>query len=80
MSRSLWRCQNHVCSIPHGAILGKVTSDGGLVLYAAVESFTIYMDTRRAVITCPRCGQAREFRGEAVFSAARGQTPTIGPP
>jgi hypothetical protein len=50
-------------------VLGRVTVDGGLVLDPAVESYTIYMDTRRAVIGCPRCGQTREFRGGALFSS-----------
>jgi hypothetical protein len=78
MSRSLWRCQNRLCPIPHGAVLGRVTGEGGLVLDVAVETYTIYMDTRRAVITCPCCGQSREFRGGAVFSAVRAQTPATG--
>jgi hypothetical protein len=69
MSRSLWRCQNRACPVAHGTVLGRLTADGGLDLHPAVESYTIYMDTRRAVITCPICGQARGFRGAAVFSA-----------
>ena len=54
---------------PHGAMLGRVTADGGLVLDPTVERYAVYMDTGRAVITCPRCGQAREFRGGALFSS-----------
>jgi hypothetical protein len=46
-----------------------VRTDGGLVLDASVESYSIYLDTGRAVMTCPGCGQVREFRGVAVFSA-----------
>jgi hypothetical protein len=69
MSRSLWRCRNRECPDPHRTVLGRLTADGGLVLHATVETYTIYMDTRRAVITCPRCGQAREFRGGALFSS-----------
>jgi hypothetical protein len=70
MSRSLWRCRNRGCPVPHGTVLGHLTADGGLVLHPAVESYTIYMDTRRAVITCPACRQAREFRGGALFSSS----------
>jgi hypothetical protein len=55
--------------VAHGTVLGRMTVDGGLVLDPAVESYTIYMDTRRAMITRPRCGQAREFRGQALFSS-----------
>jgi hypothetical protein len=73
MSRSLWRCRNRACPVPHGAVLGRLTADGGLVLHSAVETYTIYMDTRRAVITCPRCGWAREFRGGALFSSPSNQ-------
>ena len=69
MSRSLWRCRNRTCPIPYGTVLGRLTAAGGLVLDAAVETYNIYLDTRRAVITCPRCGQAREFRGKALFSS-----------
>jgi hypothetical protein len=54
--------------VPHGAVLGRLTADGGLVLRPEVETYTVYMDTRRAVITCPRCGQTRGFRGQALFS------------
>ena len=69
MSRSLWRCRNRACAEPHGFILGRLTADGGLVLHPDVETYSIYMDTRRAMIICPRCGQAREFRGGALFSS-----------
>jgi hypothetical protein len=69
MSRSLWRCRNRACREPHGVVLGRVTADGGLVLDPAVEQYAIFMDTGRAVIGCPGCGQVRGFRGVAVFSA-----------
>lgn len=69
MSRSLFRCRNRVCPVPHGAALGRVTSDGGLVLDSAVVGFRCYLDTRRAVVMCPACGEIREFRGAAVLSA-----------
>jgi hypothetical protein len=55
--------------VPYGAVLGRVTAEGGLVLDPDVETYSIYMDARRAVITCPSCGQGRGFRGVAVFSA-----------
>jgi hypothetical protein len=69
MSRRLWRCRNPACSVPHGAVLGRVTSDGGLVLDPGVTNFRAYLDTRRMVVVCPSCGVAREFRGGAVISA-----------
>ena len=74
MSRSLWRCRNPHCPVPHGAILGRVTKKGGLVLDAAVVDFWVFLDSRRVVVQCPRCGHAREFRGVAVFSSALGET------
>ncbi len=66
MSRSLWRCRNPGCSVPYGAVLGRVTADGGLVLDPAVTVFRCFLDTRRAVVECPACGVEREFRGGAV--------------
>ena len=69
MSRSLWRCRNRGCPVPHGARLGRLTVDGGLVLDPAVVAFRCYLDTRRAVVDCPACGAEREFRGGAVFTA-----------
>jgi hypothetical protein len=71
MSRSLWRCRNPGCGEPHGAVLGRITADGGLVLSPGVVAFAVYLDAKRADIACPRCGRVRPFRGEAVFSAAR---------
>lgn len=69
MSRSLWRCRNPECSAPHGALLGRVTSDGGPVLAPAVITFAAYLDTRRVTVACPACGTTREFRGSAVVSS-----------
>lgn len=69
MSRSLWRCRNRGCPHPHGAVLGRLTADGGLVLDPAVSSFRCFLDTRRVVVTCPVCSTAREFRGSAVCSS-----------
>jgi len=70
VSRSLWRCRNPNCSEPHGAVLGRVTAQGGLVLDPAVRVFAVYLDTRRAQITCPACGTPREFRGSCVVGRA----------
>ncbi|MDP9363508.1 MAG: hypothetical protein M3Q10_04640, partial [Chloroflexota bacterium] len=53
---------------PHGAVLGRLTSDGGLVLDPAVRSFRCFLDTRRAVVECPACGEGREFRGGAIIA------------
>ncbi len=68
MSRSLWRCRNRGCCEPHGAVLGRLTADGGLVLDPGVTKLRVYLDTRRAVVACPDCGTSREFRGPGVFS------------
>ena len=62
MSRRLWRCRNPEC----GAVLGRLTSDGGLVLKTDVPVMRAYFDTRRLVAHCPACGEAREFRGSFV--------------
>ena len=67
MSRSLWRCRNPGCPVPHGAVLGRVTNDVGLVLDSAVRSFAVYLDTRRAMVTCPRCKAMREFWGKMLI-------------
>lgn len=69
MSRSLWRCRNPQCSVPHGAVLGRITSDGGLVLERSTTQFCCYLDTRRVTVTCPECSAAREFRGTMVSSS-----------
>ncbi len=71
MSRSLWRCRHPACSAPHGAVLGRLTADSGLVLDPRVAELQAYLDTRRAVVTCPACGEKREFRGGAIFLTAR---------
>jgi hypothetical protein len=67
MSRSLWRCRNPGCPVPHGAVLGRVTVDGGLVLDPAVRSFAVYLDTGRVEVVCPACETKREFRGTSVL-------------
>ena len=72
MSRSLWRCRNPACRIPHGAVLGRLTAEGGLVLDPAVADFRAYLDTRRAVVACPCCGAERTFRGVALYSGSTG--------
>lgn len=69
MSRHDWRCRNPGCSIAHGAVLGRVTAEGGLVLDPGVGRFAVYIDTRRATIWCPTCGSVREFRGTAVMTS-----------
>lgn len=66
MSRSFWRCRNPACPVQGGAVLGRVTTDDGLVLDPAVRTFVVYLDTRRAMVTCPTCGMAREFRGTSL--------------
>ena len=66
MSRSLWWCRNPACPARGGAVLGRVTSDDGLVLDPAVQLFAVYLDTRKAIVRCPACGSSREFRGRFV--------------
>lgn len=66
MSRSLWRCRHPACLVPHGAVLGRLTADGGLVIDPTIVRFRCYLDTRRAVVACPACGKEREFSGSAV--------------
>src|SRR5687768_3938905 len=68
VSRRLWRCRNPEC----GAVLGRLTGDGGLRLAPGVRLARAYLDTRKAVIACPACGAAREFRGPAVVSSPGG--------
>ena len=81
MSRSLWRCRNQACPVPHGAVLGRLTADGGLVLAPTVTEFRVFLDTRRAVVACPACGAAREFRGGAMFGGrGKGETAEDRPP
>ena len=72
MSRRWWRCRNPACPVPHGAILGRVTATGGLVLAHAVVTFAAYLDTRRLLVACPVCGAEREFRGDGMFSPPMG--------
>jgi hypothetical protein len=69
VSRSLWRCRNPACPVPHGAVLGQVTEGKlGLVLDPAVRRFRAYLDTRKTEVVCHECGTTRTFRGSAVFS------------
>ena len=76
MSRSLWRCRNRACPVPHGAVLGRITREGGLVLNPQVNSFRVYLDSQRVAIVCPGCSQAREFRGVALFSPCGDESPS----
>ncbi|MDP9364579.1 MAG: hypothetical protein M3Q10_10210, partial [Chloroflexota bacterium] len=63
VSRRLLRCRNEACPEPYGAVLGRLTADGGLVLDQTVVAFRVYLDARRSSIVCPGCGRARDFRG-----------------
>jgi hypothetical protein len=69
MSRRLWRCRNRACPVPHGAVLGRLTAEGGLVLDPAIFGFRCFLDTRKVILICPACGATREFRGNAVISS-----------
>ncbi len=70
MSRSWWRCRNQGCPVRHGAVLGRVTAEGGLVLDPAVRSFAAYLDTGRIEVVCPACDTMRAFRGTSIQSTA----------
>jgi hypothetical protein len=39
------------------------------MLDPTIVTFRCYLDTRRAVVTCPECGTERAFRGSALFVA-----------
>jgi hypothetical protein len=69
MSTRLWRCRNPGCPVRHGAVLGWLNADDGLVLAPAVQVFRAHLDTRRVVVACPACTAEREFRGVALFSS-----------
>lgn len=71
MSRSLWRCRNPACPHEHGAVLGRVTADGGLVLESGVD-FAVFLDTERITVLCPVCGQARDFLGRSIRLSKNG--------
>ena len=68
MSRRVFRCRNGSCAVLHGAVLGRLTLDGGLALDPSVRAFRCYFDTQQAIITCPKCGQSRVFGGRALRS------------
>lgn len=67
MSRSLWRCRNPQCPVPHGAVLGRVTPDGGVVLNPKIKLFRAFFDSGRVKVVCPNCFEEREFRGTSLF-------------
>jgi hypothetical protein len=66
VSRSLWRCRNRACPVPHGAVLGHLIGNGGLRLDSAITIFVVYLDTDRVAVTCPSCGTERSFFGTTV--------------
>jgi hypothetical protein len=71
MSTRRWTCRNPHCLVQHGALLGCLKANGGLVLEPEVIVGTVYLDARRVTIVCPVCGQAREFRGAWVRTKGR---------
>lgn len=71
MSRRLWRCRNPGCPVLHREALGRLTSDGGLVLAPAVAAFRCYLDSGRAQVVCPACATERDFHGAALFASPR---------
>ncbi len=70
VSQSRWRCRNLACATHGGAVLGRVTADDGLVLDAAVQSFAVFLDTRKAVVSCSACRMRREFPGMSLWRTA----------
>ena len=72
MSRREWRCRNPACPVRGGAVLGRLTADGGLVLDPAVRVFRVYRDTGKALVGCPVCGASPHFRGAAIMSGQHG--------
>ena len=67
MSRRLWRCRNPACPAPHGAVLGRLSTDGsGLVLGSGVGRLVVYLDSGRVEVHCPACEAVRDFRGRVV--------------
>ena len=62
MSRRLWRCRNPDC----GAVLGRLTTDGGLIVLHGGTQVGAYFDTGRATVACRNCGTMRGFRGRFV--------------
>ena len=69
MSRREWRCRNPTCPERGGAVLGRLVDEGsGLVLAAGVTEWAVYVDSGRISVTCPVCGNRREFRGRFVRS------------
>jgi hypothetical protein len=68
MSRSLLRCRNPACPVPHGAVLARITAGGAIILGPDVGRFAIYLDTGRASFTCQACGQARNVHARIICS------------
>ncbi len=68
MSRRDWRCRNASCPSLGGYVLGRITSDAGLVLSRRVRITRAYLDTHRALILCPACATERLFTGKVVIA------------
>ncbi len=67
MSRRLWRCRNRACPTSHGAVLGSLARDGVLSVDQSVLNLQCHLEARRTTVTCPRCGQVRDFYGTVVL-------------
>lgn len=68
MSRRDWRCRNTSCPRLGGYVLGRITTDDGLVLSRRVRITRAYLDTQRALILCPACATERLFTGKVVIA------------
>lgn len=68
MSRSLLRCRNPACPVPHGAVLGRISDGDVLILNPSVSRFSVYLDTGRIEVTCRACRQSRRFHGRGIRS------------
>ena len=64
MSRREWRCRNQACR----AVLGRITSEGALILGHTSMQWMMQISHGRFDLLCPACGTRRSFRGTYVKS------------
>lgn len=69
MGRRLLRCRNRDCPVGGGAVLGRLTDDGGVVVSPCKGGVLAFLDSGRAEIRCPACGRPRDFLGRYVLVA-----------
>lgn len=76
MSRRLWRCRNRDCPVPHGAVLGRLTVEGILIVDESIQAARCYLERGQALIKCPACGHLKTYFGLAVHFRSRIEQPT----